>query len=49
MDISGKQILFLRPEKSGLISVSVNGLSSGTYVLQCESETGIEVCKFIKR
>ncbi len=49
IDISGKQILFLRPEKSGLISVSADGLSSGTYVLQCESETGIEVCKFIKR
>ena len=49
MDISGKQVLFLRPEKSGLISVSVIELSPGTYVLQCESETGIEVCKFIKR
>jgi len=49
MNISGKQVLFLRPEKSGLISVSVIELSPGTYVLQCESETGIEVCKFIIR
>ena len=49
MDISGKQVLLMKPETSGEITIPVAGLSAGTYILQNETETGVKVSKFIKR
>jgi hypothetical protein len=49
MDISGKQVLLMKPETSGEITIPVAGLNAGTYILQSETETGIKVSKFIKR
>jgi len=49
MDISGKQVLLMRPEISGEISIPVNKLSVGTYILQSETAEGIKVSKFIKK
>ncbi|WP_321423764.1 C10 family peptidase [uncultured Bacteroides sp.] len=49
MDISGKQVLLMKPETSGEITIPVARLSAGTYILQSETETGIKVSKFIKR
>jgi hypothetical protein len=49
MDISGKQLLLMNPEISGEISIPVDNLSSGTYILLTETSTGIRVNKFIKR
>jgi hypothetical protein len=49
MDISGKQVLLMKPETSGEITIPVAGLSAGTYILQSETETGVKVSKFIKR
>jgi len=49
IDLSGKQILLMRPDKNGEIPIPVEGFSKGTYILQMESVTGIKVGKFIKR
>jgi hypothetical protein len=49
MDISGKQLLLINPDISGDISVPVDNLSTGTYILQTETSTGIKVSKFIKK
>ncbi len=48
-DLSGKQVLLIKPEKSGDITISVEKLSTGTYILQSETETGVKASKFIKK
>ena len=48
IDLSGKQVLLIKPEVNGEITISVEGFSKGTYILQIETETGIKVIKFIK-
>ena len=49
IDILGKEVLSVRPEKYGEIFVVVENLKSGTYMLQSETEMGIKVAKFIKK
>lgn len=49
MDLSGKQVLLMKPKISGEISIPVNELSVGTYILRSETAAGIKVSKFIKK
>ncbi len=48
-DVSGKQVLLMKPEMSGEIIIPVERLSAGTYILQSETATGTKVSKFIKK
>jgi hypothetical protein len=48
-DISGHLLYSGNPMISGEISVPVSGLSSGTYILQSETESGVKMNKFIKK
>ena len=48
-DVSGKQVLLIKPEMSGEIIIPVERLSAGTYILQSETATGTQVSKFIKK
>ena len=49
MDISGKQVILIKPQTTGEITIPVADLCRGTYILQSETETGIKVSKFIKK
>jgi len=48
VDLSGKQILLIKPETNGEISISVSNLIAGTYILRCEISSGFKAFKFIK-
>ncbi len=48
-DISGKLVSSIKPMTSGEVSIPVSELSTGTYILQSETESGIKVNKFIKK
>jgi hypothetical protein len=47
-DLTGKEVLLMNPESSGEITVSLNELCSGIYILQCKTATDIRISKFIK-
>ena len=47
-DFSGKHVLKMKPEMSGEITIPVEKLIAGVYILQSETEKGIKVSKFIK-
>ena len=49
MDLSGKLILKINPLRNGEISIPVNTLKAGAYILQSITETEEKVCKFIKK
>ena len=49
IDISGKQLLLLKPMIRGEIEISVERLSSGMYTLRIETEKGVTISKFIKK
>ena len=49
IDLSGKRVLLMKPEMSGEITIPVNELSAGTYILQSVTENGTKVSKFIKK
>ena len=48
-DISGRQVLFIKPEKSTEIAVPIIELNAGTYILRIETEDEIKTGKFIRR
>jgi Peptidase C10 family/Spi protease inhibitor/Secretion system C-terminal sorting domain len=48
-DVSGRQVLFIKPEKSTEIAVSIIELNAGTYILRIETEGEIKTGKFIRR
>ena len=47
-DFTGKHVLKMKPEMSGEITIPVEKLIAGVYILQSETEKGIKVSKFIK-
>ncbi len=49
IDISGKQLLLLKPMIRGEIAIPVERLSSGMYTLRIETDKGITISKFIKK
>jgi len=49
IDVFGKQAFADHPNISGRVSVPVDGLLPGTYILQAETENGILLNKFIKK
>ncbi|BEG98864.1 hypothetical protein BSYN_11290 [Bacteroides sedimenti] len=49
MDLSGKQVLLINPQVSGEIIIPVEKLTSGVYIIQLETTTGMQTCKFIKK
>ncbi|BEG98863.1 hypothetical protein BSYN_11280 [Bacteroides sedimenti] len=49
MDLSGKQMLLINPQLSEEIIIPVERLSAGVYILQLETATGMQTCKFIKK
>jgi len=48
-DLLGKQLQILYPAKNGEISVPVETLGSGTYILQMETDNAVKSAKFIKK
>ncbi|BEG98530.1 thiol protease/hemagglutinin PrtT [Bacteroides sedimenti] len=48
-DLSGKQILLLKPLANGLISVPVSSLANGVYLIRINMEGAITTNKFIKK
>lgn len=49
INLTGKQVLLMTPEMNGEISIPVNELTAGTYILQSVTETGTKTYKFIKK
>jgi len=48
-DISGKQLLNIKPNRSGTIDISVESMSSGTYIIMYETDNNIKIEKFVKK
>lgn len=49
LDLYGRPILLSSPMTSGIITVSVDNLPQGAYILQIETEKGLNTSKFIKQ
>lgn len=47
-DLTGKQVLLFKPLSSGEITIPVNNLNSGIYLIQVNTEKGYVIRKFIK-
>lgn len=48
-NMMGQQLQILQPQESGVITVPVESLSAGTYLLQVETDNASTTSKFIKR
>jgi hypothetical protein len=48
LDLMGKAILHLNNEYGDLITININGINSGTYLLMIETKQGISAHKFTK-
>jgi len=48
LDLLGKQVLVMQPTNQNNISIPVQNLNSGTYIIQFETDSGAKVSKFMK-
>jgi len=49
VSLTGQTVISVKPETSGTLTIPVANISSGTYIIQIETNTNIRTSKFIKK